>query len=107
MCCSLFTALITYFIFQGDATLIRVKVLLFAGARELSGCNEGEIEANTTESYDTLLAKVVKHFSLYKIQHSLILAVNEEYPSQDKNLVLRNGDLIAVIPPLSGGTQYI
>ena len=93
---------------QGDATSVRLRVLLFAGARELSGCCEGEIIVSSTETYSNLLSKVVKQFSLFKIQNSVILAVNEVYPDPEQNLHLRDGDLIAVIPPLSGGEyRYI
>ncbi|KAF4520615.1 hypothetical protein B566_EDAN007480, partial [Ephemera danica] len=81
---------------------VRLRVLLFATARELSGCSEGELLTNATETYHSLLSKVVHKFALAKIRNSIILALNEEYPEANTQLTLKDGDLVAVIPPLSG-----
>jgi len=82
---------------------VTVKVLFFARARELSGEQEADLLVLREETYDSLFGKVVQRFGLQQLQNSLILAVNEEYPSAEKSLLLKSGDQIAVIPPLSGG----
>ncbi|CAL1277926.1 unnamed protein product [Larinioides sclopetarius] len=41
--------------------------------------------------------------NLQPIAENVILAVNEEYVDKSENILLKNGDEIAVIPPLSGG----
>jgi molybdopterin converting factor small subunit len=69
----------------------------------LSGEGEAELLVHQKETYNSLFARIVKRFKLEKLQNCLILAVNEEYPTEDQVLVLKSGDQIAVIPPLSGG----
>jgi molybdopterin converting factor subunit 1 len=85
---------------------VTVKILLFAGARELSGESDADLQVQSQETYDSLFAKVVERFKLEKLRNCLILAINEEYPPADIPLILKQGDQIAVIPPLSGGKRY-
>lgn len=92
--------------FQDEKSEITVKILLFAGARELSGEGEAELLVQQEETYSSLFEKIVHRFKLEKLQNCLILAVNEEYPTEEQALVLKPGDQIAVIPPLSGGIIY-
>jgi molybdopterin converting factor small subunit len=72
----------------------------------LSGEGEAELLVHQKETYNSLFTKIVKRFKLEKLQNCLILAVNEEYPTEEQVLVLKSGDQIAVIPPLSGGISY-
>lgn len=82
---------------------VTVKVLLFAKAKELCGKREGSITVNSIIGYNDLLEQIVKEFSLQVVKNNIILAINEEYPPPDKTLTLEAEDIIAVIPPLSGG----
>lgn len=81
-----------------------MKVLFFAKSREISGLAEQKIElpARLTgrEALQTLCEL---HPGLEAIQRNLVLAVNEEYVDMDGLLELRAADILAVIPPLSGG----
>nr|CAD7612685.1 unnamed protein product [Timema genevievae] len=84
---------------------VPVKVLFFAKARELSGRKESELEIECSLTYECLLDTLVKEFSLELVENHLILAVNQEYKSAGHNIVLKAGDEIAVIPPLSGARR--
>jgi molybdopterin converting factor small subunit len=41
--------------------------------------------------------------SLVKDKENLTLALNEEYVPMDEVWLLKNGDTVALIPPISGG----
>lgn len=88
---------------MGDASVVKIQVLFFAKARELSGTKESQLLIQSLTSYDSLLGEIVKNFSLESIQGNLILAINEEYAVSGAEIKLKEGDQVAVIPPLSGG----
>lgn len=82
---------------------VEVTVLLFAKAREIFGKKQATLVlSGTCFTYRELLERIVAEFSLHSIKDSFILAVNEEFCTEGA-VVLKNGDEIAVIPPLSGG----
>jgi molybdopterin synthase catalytic subunit/molybdopterin converting factor small subunit len=75
---------------------VRVKVRLFSGLRERAGWSERELDG-------------VKHvedvwpaLSLGAEPAGLLYAVNKEYAQRDRELA--EGDEVAVIPPVSGGS---
>lgn len=81
---------------------IRIKVLFFASVRETMG--KAELEMDIPEDYTsgelrTLLVK--KRPELAKIVLGSRFAINESFA--DWNQKLRENDVIAVIPPVSGG----
>ena len=84
---------------------MKVKLLLFAKAREIVGKAEEslEIEGQTT-THGALLTHLssVAFPSLEPILSSCILAINQEYSSEPTNII-RDGDEVALIPPISGG----
>jgi molybdopterin converting factor subunit 1 len=76
---------------------VKVSVRLFAGLRERAGTDRLELDLPEGARVADALAEV---------QHlapgvSLVLAVNRDYASGD--VVLRAGDEVAVVPPVSGG----
>mmetsp|Transcript_12406 Transcript_12406/g.15712 ORF Transcript_12406/g.15712 Transcript_12406/m.15712 type:complete len:91 (+) Transcript_12406:83-355(+) len=88
---------------------ITIKVLLFASAREAAG-NISEVaiemaeDAANTSSFRTLMAEKYPNLaSTVMDEESLTLALNEEYVPSGEVLDLKNGDTIALIPPISGG----
>ncbi len=83
---------------------VAVRVLLFAKAREISGKKEAIVTVYSKISYCELFDFIVNYFSLEDLKSSLILAINEQYSDSNILLKLNDGDTIAVIPPLSGGT---
>lgn len=88
---------------MADMLIVEIQVLFFAKARELCGQKESQLLIPSTVSYNNLVDHIVKTFSLESIQHNLILAINEEYAAIGSIVQLKEGDKVAVIPPLSGG----
>jgi MoaE-MoaD fusion protein len=73
-----------------------VRVRLFAGLRERAGWSEREVD-----DLDRV-ADVWKSLELGEEPRGLLYAVNKEYAERDRPLA--DGDEVAVIPPVSGGT---
>jgi len=81
---------------------MRVTVLLFARCRDIVGTGETSLElaegATAIEAFEALAAKYPR---LAGMRSSLRLAVNEEYA--DNSQALKDGDTVALLPPVSGG----
>jgi len=75
---------------------MRVKVRLFAGLRERAGWSERELEGITR------IEDVWPALGLGTEPGGLLYAVNKEYAQRDR--ALRDGDEVALIPPVSGGS---
>jgi len=82
---------------------MRIKVRLFAAYREAVGRGEINLEVEGALSPLDLWRRLAKeHPSLLQFGHSLLVGVNGEYASLDKPL--KEGDEVAFIPPVSGGS---
>jgi molybdopterin synthase catalytic subunit/molybdopterin converting factor small subunit len=75
---------------------VAIKVKLFAGLRELAGWGERELEGVTR------VEQVWPALGLGLEPAGLLYAVNKEYATRDREL--SEGDEVAVIPPVSGGS---
>ena len=73
---------------------MRVVVRLFAGLRDRAGWTRRELDAARVGDVWALL-------DLGEEPDGLLYAVNREYASRDREL--RDGDEVALIPPVSGG----
>jgi molybdopterin synthase catalytic subunit/molybdopterin converting factor small subunit len=73
---------------------VRVTVRLFAGLRERAGWSQKEIDASS-------VAEVWSKLDLGDEPEGLLYAVNREYA--ERGTKLRDGDVVALIPPVSGG----
>ncbi|KAK5648622.1 hypothetical protein RI129_003514 [Pyrocoelia pectoralis] len=82
---------------------IEIEILFFAKARELSGKNQAIISVSSIISFEDLLSVIVQEFDLDAIKHCCMLSVNEEYVNFEDTLHLKQGDIVAIIPPISGG----
>jgi molybdopterin converting factor subunit 1 len=83
---------------------LRIRIRLFAVQRELAGAREVLLElpvAATVE--DAWAALVTRHPVLAPGGTSVRFAVNGEYAGADAQLA--DGDELAVIPPVSGGSE--
>jgi MoaE-MoaD fusion protein len=78
---------------------VKVKVRLFAGLRERAGFAERELEGVRE------VADVWPALGLGDEPEGLLYAVNREYAESDRRLA--DGDEVALIPPVSGGTFRI
>jgi len=74
---------------------VKVTVRLFAGLRERAGWSRREVEAAT-------VADVWPALDLGDEPEGLLYAVNRDYAERDREL--RDGDEVALIPPVSGGS---
>lgn len=81
--------------------LMNLQILLFGISSELVNTNSLTIEMPTDASVADLKAALArKHPQLGKI-NSYAIAVNEVYASNET--ILKKNDVIAIIPPVSGG----
>ena len=81
---------------------MRIEVLLFASAREAVGETRTTIEAPEGAAVGSVLELLLeRHPALAPARGSLRFAVNEDFVGPDH--VLRSGDRLALLPPVSGG----
>ncbi|MDH3365276.1 MAG: molybdopterin converting factor subunit 1 [Thermoplasmata archaeon] len=81
---------------------MRVRVKLFASFRDIVGKKEEEIEIGDGTTVQMLLEQYIGRFpEMARFREHIILSVNREYgPSR---LVLKEGDEVSFLPPVSGG----
>lgn len=85
-----------------SADSITVKVLFFARARELTNQKEIVLTIPPQTAHTTFTSTILPKFpALEPLASHCVLAVNQAYLEQDQ--LLRDGDELAVIPPISGG----
>lgn len=80
-----------------------IHVLFFGMLKDLAGAPRDVLEVNA----DATLADVLRHYEariprLKELLPSLAVSVNQEYASKDVRL--RAGDEVALLPPVSGGS---
>jgi len=81
---------------------IKVNVLYFAQVREATGIREEEVILVKDSSVNNLISKIEEnHPSILRLKENIQLAVNCNIGC--KNLSLKEGDQIAVFPPVAGG----
>ncbi len=90
----------------GPAPSLRVTVLYFAALRDLAGVGEEEVDVATPGAAELsvgalLLALTERHTALQGRLESVRVAVNEEFT--EPTTLLRGGEVVALIPPVSGG----
>jgi len=81
---------------------INVKLKFFASAREAVGSKEVEMQVESGSSANDVLEQLIEEYPELKDQEKhLVLAVNKQTGRSDK--MIKDGDEIAVLPPVSGG----
>ncbi|MGG3279183.1 molybdopterin converting factor subunit 1 [Paenibacillus solani] len=76
-----------------------IQVYYFAGLRDAAGKAEETIDRENWKVQD-LLDWVEETYPAFR-NKTVFVAVNEEYASQED--VIHSGDIVALIPPVSGG----
>lgn len=83
--------------------IMNIKVLFFGLAQDLTGFRKEDLQLTTGESLGDVWGRYERRFPrLYEISGSLVAAVNEEVA--DRSRILRDGDEVAFLPPVSGGS---
>jgi molybdopterin converting factor subunit 1 len=83
---------------------VQVQVLFFAKSREVAGASEQSLDLPPGASTEDLLAALVDMYpGLSSVLQTCVLALNQEYLEQGAKVLLKSGDEVAIIPPLSGG----
>lgn len=82
--------------------VVRVTIAYFARARECAGTGEEQLELTQPVSVQELSSRVVAiHPGLAEIRQTLQLLVNGKWVSEETEL--RDGDRVALLPPVGGG----
>jgi molybdopterin synthase catalytic subunit len=84
---------------------VRVRLLLFGAAREAAGGAESHaLEVSAPATAASVFEETLRAFpDLRRFGRSLLVAVNEEYAKPDA--AVREGDEVAIFPPVSGGAD--
>jgi molybdopterin converting factor subunit 1 len=81
---------------------IRVKVLFFGRLKEIAGRTQESIDLAAQADIESLFAQYARRYpELQQYRSSLVASRNQEFAPW--NTVLRAGDEVAFLPPVSGG----
>ena len=80
---------------------MKIKALFFGMSRDLAGQNEITIDLNDGITIQEFREFLVKKYPLFSEMDSFAIALNESYSEQ--GAVLSENDIVAIIPPVSGG----
>lgn len=80
---------------------MKIKTLFFGITTDLVNASELQIEVDENISIGTFKNVLKNRFSTLEKIDSYAIALNEEY-AQDE-VILKEKDIVAVIPPVSGG----
>jgi molybdopterin converting factor subunit 1 len=84
--------------------MMRVKVRLFAGLRDIVGAGELERELSEGSTVEGLLDTLQSEYQgLADFTARTVIAVNQEFATLDSSL--SDGDEVAIFPPVSGGVD--
>lgn len=81
--------------------MIELKILAFGIAKDIFGTNLFSMEIKEPISIQKLKELILKDYPDFKKLASFRIAVNSEY--QEDDFVIKEGDEIAIIPPVAGG----
>ncbi len=82
---------------------MKIKVLFFGLTRDLTGFGEERVEMEEGSRLGDLSRRYESRFpKLAELSHVVVTAVNQDVSSRERTL--RDGDEVAFLPPVSGGT---
>lgn len=80
---------------------MKIQLLFFGIAADLVGKSSIYYNIKENAAVAALKAALIADYSGLKNSQEFAIAVNEEYAKDD--LVLKENDVVAIIPPVSGG----
>ena len=80
---------------------MQIKVLAFGIAKEIFGGGSLQTELSDVQTVSALKEQLEEQFPRLRQLSSYMVAVNNEYAQPA--MVLKAGDEVAIIPPVSGG----
>ncbi len=80
---------------------MKVTVLFFGILKDIVESNSIELEIQNDTHVNSLKAQLLKDYVKLNTFSNFSIAVNEEYVTTD--CVLYDNDVVALIPPVSGG----
>lgn len=81
---------------------MQIHVTFFAQSRDLAGCADTLETISPGMTTNELMEKLLERFpKLASLQSSLRVAVGVDY--QNGDYLLRDGDEVAILPPMQGG----
>lgn len=80
---------------------MKIKTLFFGITTDLVGASQLQIDVEKNTTIGVFKNLLKNDFSQLENINSYAIAVNEEYASDE--IVLKESDVVAVIPPVSGG----
>src|SRR5688500_18010389 len=81
------------------------RVLFFGAARDAAGTDEVALDFDAPATAGTLFERLLDTYpALRRFGPSLLFAVNQDY-ARDPETEVRDGDELAVFPPVSGGGE--
>ncbi len=80
---------------------MKITVLLFGILRDVVGKNKLDIELSANNTLLSIKTELMGSYPKLNQYQNFSMAVNETY--QDNEFILKENDIVALIPPVSGG----
>jgi len=80
---------------------MRIRIRFFASFRQITGVDSEELDVTEGLTVGTLIEDLKRRHEALEEKMKMLVAINGEYA--DPDTVLREGDEVALFPPVSGG----
>tara|TARA_B100000508_G_C11406054_1_gene250813 strand:- start:328 stop:570 length:243 start_codon:yes stop_codon:yes gene_type:complete len=80
---------------------MKIQLLFFGITTDLVGLNSASFNFEENTTVKNLKEELTLKYPNLKNIHEFAIAVNETYA--EDNLILKESDVVAIIPPVSGG----
>lgn len=80
---------------------MHIKTLFFGTVKDITNSNSLELEVNKDINIKQFVVLLQEKFTNFPYIDDFTVAVNEEYV--EKYFILKDNDIVAIIPPVSGG----
>ncbi|HOP28919.1 MAG TPA: molybdopterin converting factor subunit 1 [Spirochaetota bacterium] len=82
--------------------MTKIRLKLFASLKDICGFSERDFSFEKPSSVNDLIDELAALYpAVSEKKGILLIAVNEEYT--DAGTILKDGDTVAIFPPVSGG----